>query len=443
MTFDDLNLNGPLRNALEELGYEFPTPIQEKCFSIIMSGRNVIGFAQTGTGKTFAYLLPILMQHSYTEQKAPSVLILVPTRELVLQVVGEIEKLAKYITLRVAGVYGGANINTQRQTVIEGLDVLVATPGRLLDLILDGSLKVKYVKKLVIDEADEMLNLGFRAQILNLLDTLPKKRQNILFSATMSDEVDTLIQEYFDDPHKIEIVPHGTPLEQIEQKAYYVPNYFTKVHLLEHLLQTDEDMSKVLVFAANKKLCDRIYDTLQPKFMDSIGVLHSNKSQNFRINSLKKFHANEYRIMISTDIMARGLDIAEVTHVINFDTPDVPGDYIHRIGRSGRAEKSGIAISFVNEAERDFKAAIEDLMHKKITMLEMPQEVEISNKFTDEERPNLGDKNYLKKASIKHSKGAFHEKKAKNTKVNLGGLKAKALEKHKHKTGKINKRGMK
>ncbi len=419
MTFKDLNLNTPLQNTLEELELIYPTPIQIEALPVIASGKDVVGIAQTGTGKTLAYLLPILKSLKYSEQRHPRVLIVVPTRELVVQVVKEIEKLTKYITCRFAGIYGGTNINTQKQLVYNGLDILVATPGRLLDLTLDKNLRLKSIQKLVIDEVDEMLNLGFRTQLINVLDLLPHKRQNLLFSATLTDDVNTIIQEFFNHPVTIEIAPTGTPLDLIIQQAYHVPNFYTKVNLLEHLLK-DESFTKVLIFVESKKLADRLAEHLEKTFGEQMGVIHSNKSQNYRLNSIKKFETGENRILIATELIARGIDIKDVTHVINFDTPKIPENYIHRIGRTGRADKAGIAITFINEVEEEYQQAIEELMKKDIPLKDIPAEVEISNKFTDDERPNLMDKNYLKTTKIK-GKGAFHSKKDKNKKQNMGG----------------------
>ena len=421
MTFDELKLNTPLKNALADLGYVNPTPIQKEAFPPIMAGKDIIGIAQTGTGKTFSYLLPILKQHKYSEKRHPSVLIIVPTRELVIQVVEETKKLAKYINIRVAGVYGGTNINTQKQLVYNGLDILVATPGRLLDLNLTGVLRLKNIKKLVIDEVDEMLNLGFRPQLLSVLEIIPEKRQNLMFSATLTKDVEELITNFFNSPEKIEIVPHGTPLEQINQQAYHVPNFYTKVNLLEYLLNTDKELSKVLVFVDNKKLADRLFEQISPKFPDQFGVMHSNKSQNYRINTLKRFQEGTHRVLIATDILARGLDITNVTHVINFDTPSIPEVYIHRIGRTGRKDKAGVSITFINEAEQEYQKEIEALMNKNINVLSLPKDVKISTVFTDDEIPKVANKEYIKTVSLKNSKGAFHEKSEKNKKVNLGG----------------------
>jgi ATP-dependent RNA helicase RhlE len=421
VTFSELNLNNPLLNALGDMGYVHPTPIQKEIFSVVMSGKDVVGIAQTGTGKTFAYVLPLLRQLKFSDQPQPRILIVVPTRELVLQTVGEIEKLSKYMNLRFAGVYGGTNINTQKILVHNGLDILVATPGRLMDLALSGVLRLKAIQKLVIDEVDEMLNLGFRPQLLSIMDLLPPKRQNLLFSATLTDEIENLIRDFFNHPQKIEVAASGTPLEKITQIAYHVPNFHTKVNLLEFLLSSDEAFSKVLVFVESKNLADRIYEQLGIKFPDQIGVIHSNKSQNFRVNSLKLFEDGTHRVLIATDLIARGLDIKDVSHVINFDTPEIPEDYIHRIGRTGRADKAGVAITFINEAEEKYQDAIEKLMNRKISEQSLPEGVVISTIFSDDEKP-ISNKDYLRAVPNKISGGgAFHEKSEKNSKVNLGG----------------------
>lgn len=420
MTFQDLNLNTPLQNALEDLGYIYPTAIQEKALPVVLSGKDVIGIAQTGTGKTLAYLLPILKQLKFSKQKHPRILIVVPTRELVVQVVEEIEKLTTYITVRVAGIYGGTNINTQKQTVYDGLDILVATPGRLVDLALTGNLRLKHIQKLVIDEVDEMLNLGFLPQLTSIMDLLPERRQNLMFSATLTEDVHQIIQDFFYQPERIEVVPNGTPLKLIDQQAYHVPNFYTKVNLLNHLL-ADESLEKVLVFVDSKRLADKMAEHIAPEYTEQVGVIHSNKSQNYRLNAIKKFEDRTNRILIATDIIARGLDILDVTHVINFDTPAIPENYIHRIGRTGRADKNGTAITFINAVEEEYQMAIETLMQQPIPLLALPEDLEISDVYTEEERPNLGDKHYLKSTNIADSQGAFHEKKDKNKKVNMGG----------------------
>ena len=419
MSFTELNLNAPLLNALADMGYSTPTTIQRKTFATAMSGADLCGIAQTGTGKTIAYLLPCLRQWKFTRDIHPQILVVVPTRELVAQVVETVNNLTTYMNVVAVGVYGGVNINTQKLSVEQKTDVLVATPGRLFDLAMSGSLKLKNIKKLVIDEVDEMLNLGFRTQLKNILDLLPAKRQNLLFSATLTDEVEELLQVYFTNPVKIEAAPTGTPLDNIRQYAYEVPNFYTKVNLLRLLLAEDESMAKVLVFAASRAMADELYEAIAPDYEGAAGVIHSNKEQNHRFNTVKQFKEGVYRFIIATDIVARGIDIAEVSHVINFDTPEEPENYMHRIGRTGRADKQGIAYTFVAPAEQKAREQIEDLMQMKIPGLPLPPHLEISAQLTDDEMPKVYMKEIQVKLPKKEEKGpAFHEKSAKNSKVN-------------------------
>lgn len=429
-TFKDLNLSKQLINALTDIGFDTPTPIQEKAFPVIMSGKDVVGIAQTGTGKTFSYLLPILRQITYSEQRQPRVLIVVPTRELVMQVVGEIEKLSKYMNVRFTGVYGGGNINIQKQKVYDGLDILVATPGRLIDLTLSRTLQFNGIQKLVIDEVDEMLNLGFRAQLIKLLDILPEKRQNLMFSATLNEDVEMMIENYFTKPVYVELITRGTPLEKIIQQAYHVPNFYTKVNLLENLLQTDTEFKKVLVFVKNKKIADEIFKELETDFGQEIGVIHSNKTQPQRFQAVKQFDEGFHKLLIATDVIARGLDLKDVTHVLNFDMPlKDPNSYIHRIGRTGRADKTGISVSFITKTDIDIQKSIETLMNKKMTVLEIPETVEISINLTQDEKPVTRDKNLNKNKKLVKPTGAFHEKSEKNKKVNLGGARKRENQK--------------
>jgi len=421
--FNDLNLSTPLRNAIDDLGFVTPTPIQEQAFNVVSSGKDLVGIAQTGTGKTFAYMLPIIKNLVYSTQENPRVLVLVPTRELVVQVVEETEKLSKYTNNRILGVFGGTNINTQKRQIAEGIDILVATPGRLYDLALSRVLQLKSIQKLVIDEVDVMLDLGFRHQLLNIFDLLPQRRQNIMFSATMTKDVDALITDYFINPQRISIAVSGTPLDNISQHRYDVPNFYTKVNLVHHLLQDKDTYHKVLIFVAYKRMADRLFEQLEELFHGEACVIHSNKTQNYRLRSISQFENGENRILIATDVMARGLDIDSISHVINFDTPDYPENYMHRIGRTGRAEKQGQSIVFSTEKELEALENIEDLMKMQIPVLTIPELVEISTELIEEERPQLKEHyNPLKRKTDEDAPGpAFHEKKDKNKKENLGG----------------------
>lgn len=426
--FDSFNLRKQLQNAIADLGYVAPTEIQAQSFSTVLSGKDILGIAQTGTGKTMAYALPILEEHKYSNEPHPRVLILVPTRELVTQVVDEIAELSKYMSVRTLGIFGGVNINTQRMKLSEGTDIIVATPGRLYDLLLSQSVMPRNIKKLVIDEVDVMLDLGFRPQLMNIFELLPEKRQNIMFSATMTEEVEDLIDSYFTAPTKVSIAVSGTPLENISQTRYDVENFYTKVELLKHLMADKETFEKVLVFVGSKRLADKVYNEMLEDFEYEIGVIHSNKAQNTRFTTIENFDQGQYRILIATDIIARGLDLNKITHVINFDTPTFPENYMHRIGRTGRAEEQGSTILFSTEAESKAKDAIEELMDYTIPVLPFPEDVKISKELLPEERPDEGlDKNINRNAKDLERGASFHEKKLKNQKVNLGGSYKKNL----------------
>ena len=421
-SFDNLKLSPQLATAVKELGFTSPTPVQTAAFPVILSGRDVVGIAQTGTGKTLAYLLPILHDLKFSKQDNPRVLILVPTRELVLQVVKMIESVTTYINVRAMGVYGGTNINTQKQMVVQGTDILVATPGRLYDLAVSGALKLKSVNKLVIDEVDVLLDQGFLRQLTDIFGLLPERRQNIMFSATMTPEVDALITGFFISPIRISIAVSGVPLENIAQQCYPVSNFNTKVNLLIHLLEDKAEFGKVLVFVSGKNRADQVFELLQPVFGGEIGIMHSNKSQNFRIKSVEHFDQGRFRIIVSTDIMARGLDLEKITHVINFDVPEYPENYLHRIGRTGRAEEEGKSILFYTKKEETAKTAIEVLMDYKIPKKRFPKEVELSTELIPEERPRMAEIKLSQKKPTDDAAGpAFHEKKEKNQKINLGG----------------------
>ncbi|MBN2869238.1 MAG: DEAD/DEAH box helicase, partial [Flavobacteriaceae bacterium] len=311
----------------------------------------------------------------------------------------------------------------QKQAVAQGLDIIVATPGRLYDLAVSRVLQLKSLQKLVIDEVDVMLDLGFRHQLINIFDILPERRQNIMFSATMTEDVDDLITDFFIAPERISIAVSGTPLENIAQTKYSVPNYYTKRNLLVELLKDEDTFSRVLVFVSNKKMADRLFEDLDMYFKEELCVIHSNKTQNYRLRSIEQFREGINRILVATDVMARGLDIDNISHVINFDTPDYPENYMHRIGRTGRAEREGHAIIFSTEKEQDALKKIESLMQMEIPKLEIPEHIEISEELIPEEREVIKERyNPTKRRKDEDAPGpAFHDKKDKNKKENLGG----------------------
>ena len=420
MKFKDLNLNKQLLNALNELGYTDPTPIQERVFSVAMSGKDVVGVAQTGTGKTFGYLLPMLRLWKFSKDPFPQILILVPTRELVVQVVEAVEQLTPYMNVVAGGVYGGTNIKTHMALCIKGLDVIVGTPGRLRDLVLKGALKLKSVKRVIIDEVDEMLDLGFLPQLERIFELLPKKRQNLLFSATMTPKVEALFDTYFNRPVKIEAAPSGTPLDNINQYAFELLNFNTKSNFLKIFLKDKNSLHKVLLFVATKKMADILFENLSETFPEEIALIHSNKAQNARFAALENFRTGEQRILIATDLVARGLDIHEVSHVINFDIPEIPENYMHRIGRTGRADQRGEAIALFTEKEKSNLEAIEALMQLKLPVHENPEELEINEALIEAEMPVIKMKNLQANVPALEDRGAaFHEKKEKNKKVNM------------------------
>lgn len=420
-SFDEFKISTPLRNGIADLGFKTPTEIQSAAFPVILSGKDMVGIAQTGTGKTFAYMLPILQMLPFSKEIHPRVLILVPTRELVVQVVEEIEKFSKYATVRVIGVYGGTNMNRQKDALAEGVDIVVATPGRLYDLILSRALRLKSIKKLVIDEVDVMLDLGFRFQLTNIMDLLPERRQNIMFSATMTEDVDQLINDYFVTPQKVTIALSGTPLENISQFCFAVPNFYTKVNLLIDLLKDNELYSKVLVFVSNKKSADRLFEAIDEFYGSEACLIHSNKTQNYRLRSIRQFDEGQNRILVTTDVMARGLDLDKISHVINFDTPTYPENYMHRIGRTGRAEEKGASILFYTEKEESSKEDIEALMGIEIPEIQMSAAIEIATRLTPAETPRIIEPDNPDKRDGDEPGPSFHEKKDKNRRVNEGG----------------------
>jgi ATP-dependent RNA helicase RhlE len=413
--FEDFKLNKQLLNAISELGFTEPTEIQKKAIPQVLAGHDIFGIAQTGTGKTAAYLLPILMKVKYAQGMNPRALIIAPTRELAMQIDEHISLLSKYLDLRHTAVYGGLGPKTQIETIGKGIDILVATPGRLMEIYLKGDLVLKEIKTLVLDEADKMMDMGFMPQIRKLLEVLSRKRQNLLFSATMPDKVLKFSEEFLEFPLRIEVSPQASTIATVDQMIYEVPNFKTKINLLKYLLQDVIDLNRVIIFARTKGNADNIYKFLSRKVTKDVKVIHANKGQNTRINSMEEFKEGKVRILVATDVVARGIDVSLVSHVINFDVPVIYEDYVHRIGRTGRAKNSGTAITFANKAELFHIGKIEKIIKKTIPLKQIPKEVTIEE--TDFEEGQMMDReldNMKKKADPKF-KGAFHEKKNQKT----------------------------
>lgn len=416
-SFEDFKLNRQLLNAIEEAGYSEPTPIQKKAIPLATAGHDVIGLAQTGTGKTAAFVLPLLMKVKYAQGDHPRALILAPTRELILQIEENIAMLSKYTDLRHVSLYGGVGPKTQIELVSQGVDILVATPGRFMDIYLKGELITKQIKTLIIDEADKMMDMGFMPQIRKILEIIPTKRQNLLFSATMSERVKVLSEEFLEFPEMVEVSPEKLTIDTIDQCLYEVPNLKTKINLLEQMLQSD-DLSRVIVFVKTKTTADNVSKYLERKKYGPLRVIHSNKGQNSRINAMNEFKEGNLRILVSTDISARGIDVSMVSHVVNFDVPIIYEDYVHRIGRTGRAKNEGIAITFANKAEMLHIAKIEKLIRQSIPMKKMPETVEILPTSKEENIEIEREIDLFKRKENPDYKGAFHDKKERVPKNN-------------------------
>jgi len=374
MTFVELGLAEPLLRSLHDAGYTTPTPIQAKTIPHLLDDHDLIGIAQTGTGKTAAFALPILQHLSEDKVRPPAkgvrALILAPTRELALQIFDNVTRLSRHLKLRHAVIFGGVGQNPQVEALSRGIDVLVATPGRLLDLINQGGLvRLDTVTHLVLDEADRMLDMGFIRDVKKILAKLPDQRQSMLFSATMPTEVAKLARDMLWEPMRVEVTPETVTVEAIEQHVYHVGTS-DKRGLLEKLLG-DPALARVVVFTRTKHGANRLAGQLV-KSGFSADAIHGNKSQNARQRALAAFKTGECRILVATDLFARGIDVAEVTHVINFDLPNEPESYVHRIGRTGRAGRTGIALAFCDPSERGHLAAIEKLTRVRLAVAGSP-----------------------------------------------------------------------
>lgn len=367
MTFKELNITEPILKAIEEKGYTVPTPIQEKAIPAALARRDVLGCAQTGTGKTASFAIPIIqhlqLNKDADKRKGIKALILTPTRELALQISECISDYAKYTRIRHGVIFGGVNQRPQVDMLRKGIDILVATPGRLLDLMNQGVIRLDSIQYFVLDEADRMLDMGFIHDIKRILPKLPKEKQTLFFSATMPDTIVSLTNSLLKKPVKISITPECPTVDAIEQVVYYVEKK-EKSHLLVSILQKSEGQS-VLVFSRTKHGADKIVKALGKAGIDSQAI-HGNKSQAARQSALGNFKSGKTQVMVATDIASRGIDINELPLVINYDLPDVPETYVHRIGRTGRAGNTGTALTFCSQEERKLVNDIQKLTGKKL-----------------------------------------------------------------------------
>ncbi len=368
--FSELGLADPIQRALSEREHVTPTPIQSQAIPKLLAGNDILGIAQTGTGKTAAFALPILhtLSRKQINGKArnPRALVIAPTRELAIQIGDEFHAYGKRLHLRQTLIYGGVSQKPQVNALARGVDIIIATPGRLLDLMNQRRLSLEAIEFLVLDEADRLLDMGFIRDVRKIITAIPKSRQSLLFSATMPKEVTRLADEILEEPVRIEVAPQSTPVERIQQHVYFV-NSADKRALLDKVLQ-DPALSKVLVFARTKHRANRVAEQLGKSGVNAEAI-HGNKSQGARQRALARFRAGQARVLVATDIAARGIDVDAVSHVINFELPNEPESYVHRIGRTARAGASGIAFSFCDPSERIFLRDIEKLTQSRLAVV--------------------------------------------------------------------------
>ena len=374
MRFDELGLCEPVLRAVAEEGYTIPTPIQAAAIPLVLQGRDVLGTAQTGTGKTAAFALPVLHQLLTTPpqqsaRRRTRVLILTPTRELAIQIGESFSTYGKYAEMKIAVLYGGVNQNPQVKLLIHGVDIIVATPGRLLDLLDQGWADVKRVETLVLDEADNMLDMGFIQDIQKIISKTPQYRQTLLFSATMPSEIRRLASDILTDPIRVSVAPESAAADTVDQSVFFVENEDKPAALVKYLRTTPTE--RTLVFTRTKQGADRVAQYLTREHIRA-GSLHSDKMQSVRLRIVDSFKSGDLPLVVATDIASRGLDIDNITHVVNFDVPHVPENYVHRIGRTGRAGATGTAVSFCDPQERGYLRQIQRLIRTEIRVADLP-----------------------------------------------------------------------
>jgi len=409
--FSSFKLNKQLLTAIADAGFTEPTEIQCKAIPLVLGGHDVLGIAQTGTGKTAAYGIPLLMKIKYAQGEDARALIVVPTRELVMQVAEQLKVLAKYTDLRIVPLYGGVGLKNQIAELQKGVDILVATPGRLMELYLPGHLQFKKLQMLVLDEAERLLDMGFRPQINRILEVVPRKRQNLLFTATWNEKVRSVSEDFLVGPAEIRISPEIKTAKTVSQCVYYVPNLRTKINLLEYLL-LDETFRKVIIFCKTRAIATNVAKYFSRKYGEEmVRVIHANKSQNTRLNAMKQFREDRIRFLITTDVGSRGIDVQEVSHVINFNVPLVYEDYIHRIGRTGRAFRTGDSITFCSPEDEYHWKKIGKLIGQKVRVEKLPAGVEVTETPFEEQQDMLREIDIQRRKEDPEFKGAFHDKK--------------------------------
>jgi len=416
MRFEDLKLTRQFLNAIDDAGYENATPIQQKAIPPLRAGQDVIGIAQTGTGKTAAFLLPLLQTLKYAQGEAPRGLVLAPTKELVVQIHQEAVKFAAYTDLRIVAFYGGVGPKNQIKAIADGVDLIVSTPGRFLEIYSRGHIETKKLKHIVLDEADRMMDMGFMPQIRQVQEVVPTKRQNILFSATFPPRVERLAEEFLLWPTRIEVTPESTPVSTVTQYKLPLPNLRTKIAFIEWYVREKLGDDRLLIFTRRKEEAENLFKFLERSFDKGVRAIHSNKGQNSRINAMQEFRSGEVQILIATDVASRGIDVPETQWVINASVPRDPHDYIHRIGRTGRAFREGSALTLVDPAEKFAVERIESLTGESLLdFTEIPELETFETPRREKQNQAREIDRELRKRDPDY-KGAFHEKKRKSGK---------------------------
>ena len=415
MTFEDLKLKRQFLDAVDALGYSHPTPIQSQAIPRILAGQDLIGVAQTGTGKTGAYLLPVLQKLRGRQDGQPRAVILVPTKELALQVHGASEGFAMHTDIRSIALVGGVGPKTQMADLESGTEIIVATPGRFMELYLRGALNTRKIQTMILDEADRMMDMGFMPQLRDILEIVPNKRQNLLFSATFPQRVERLADEFLLWPTRIEVTPEGTPVKSVSQYVTRVPNVQTKINAVLHWLTDTHPDSRALLFVRTKEDAKLVGQSLAQALPNQVAEIHSNKAQHTRLAAMSRFREGETRVLVSTDVSARGIDVPETEVVINFNVPRMSDDYVHRIGRTGRADREGTAYTLVDPTEEVSLKRILD----RLPVDGRPEDLVLSSQVERTETPPWEAKamartlDFQKRKADPTYKGAFHEKKRK------------------------------
>ena len=423
MTFSDLKVTRQYLDALEDMGIFEPTEIQSKAIPRIRAGQDVIGIAQTGTGKTLAFLLPLMAMLSHAQGQGPRCVILTPAKELALQIAEVAKRLAARTDLRVEVVYGGVGHRAQQARLEEGCDLVVATPGRFMELYLRQAFQTGSIAHLVLDEADRMMDLGFMPQLRKLLEILPTKRQNLLFSATYPPKTEAMAGEFLLWPTRVEASPQSTPVETVIQSGYRADNFGTKLNLLSSLLNALPEETQALLFVREKDQAERIGQRIAQAVSPSVRTLHANKGQNSRIHAMDQFKEGELRFLVATDVASRGIDVPQLNLVINVTVPRDPHDYIHRIGRTGRAKREGRAITMIDPSERAALQRIEGLLGTTLSIAPLPEDITVESTPKWEAQAMARAVDREKRKADPNFKGAFHEKKRKPSSSRTKGKK--------------------